>query len=67
MSTAEIKALKAEIDGYKRDLAMATTFEEKKLYGELITTSRQTLNALLASPAPAPSAGTYLIFVIEFV
>ena len=60
MSTAEeITALKAEIEGYKRDLATATTFEEKKLYGELITTRGQTLNAILASLAPVPSAGIY--------
>ena len=61
----EITALKAEIEGYEGEFDDATTFEEKKLYGELITTRRQTLNALLASLAPAPTAGNYLILVIE--
>jgi hypothetical protein len=69
MSTAEkkITSLEARIDRYEREYDDATTFEEKKLYAELITTSRQTLNALLASLAPAPTAGNYLIFVIEVV
>jgi hypothetical protein len=57
-TTEEIVSLKAEIEGYKRDLAAATTFEEKKLYGELITACRNTLNALLVSPT-APYAGKY--------
>ena len=66
MSTAEeITALEAEIEGYEREFDDATNFEEKKLYGELIATRGQTLNALLASLAPAPTAGNYLSLVIE--
>ena len=43
----EIRALNAEIKGYRVKLDAATTFEEKKMYADLITESRKTLNILL--------------------
>ena len=46
----EIVNLKSEIEGYKKDLSAATTPEDRRMYGGLITETRKTLNALLTQP-----------------
>ena len=43
----EIRDLKAEIAEYKDLLKAATTFEEKKMYADLITARGNNLTALL--------------------
>ena len=43
----EIVNLKSKIEGYENDLSVATTKEEKMMYGGLITETRKTLNTLL--------------------
>ena len=47
---AKIDSLEAEIEGYRNDLSVATTKEEKMMYGGLITETRKTLNTLLTQP-----------------
>ena len=49
MSTPEdkISALDAEIAEYRDMLKAAITLEEKKIYGDIITETRKTLNILL--------------------
>ena len=44
---AKIDSLEAEIEGYRNDLSVATTKEEKMMFGGLITETRKTLNTLL--------------------
>ena len=44
---AKIDSLEAEIEGYRNDLSVATTPEDRRLYGGLITERGKTLNALL--------------------
>ena len=43
----EIVNLKSEIEGYRNDLSVATTPEDRRMYGGLITETRKTLNTLL--------------------
>ena len=43
----EIDILKSEIEGYKKDFSVATTPEDRRMYGGLITETRKTLNTLL--------------------
>ena len=44
---AKIDSLESKIEGYENDLSVATTKEEKMMYGGLITETRKTLNTLL--------------------
>ena len=44
---AKIDSLEAEIEGYRNDLSVATTPEDRRMYGGLITETRKTLNTLL--------------------
>ena len=48
----EIRDLKAEIAEYKDLLKAATTFEEKKMYADLITARGNNLTALLQQQQP---------------
>ena len=43
----EIRDLKANIEKYEAKLDAATTFEEKKMYADLITATRNQITALL--------------------
>ena len=47
---AKIDSLEAEIEGYRNDLSVATTPEDRRMYGGLITETRKTLNTLLTQP-----------------
>ena len=44
---AKIDSLEAEIEGYRNDLSVATTPEDRRMYGGLITERGKTLNTLL--------------------
>jgi hypothetical protein len=59
MATPEerISTLEAEIAEYKDLLKAVTTFEEKKMYADLITESKKTLNILLQQQSPAQAQG----------
>ena len=46
----EIVNLKSEIEGYRNDLSVATTKEEKSELRGLISETRKTLNTLLTQP-----------------
>ena len=48
----EIRDLKAKIYGYEAKLDAATTFEEKKMYADLITARGNNLTALLQQQQP---------------
>ena len=54
MSTLEerISTLEAKIEGYEAKLDAAITLEEKKMYADLITASRNNLTALLQQQQP---------------
>ena len=54
---AKIDSLEAEIEGYRNDLSVATTKEEKMMYGGLITETRKTLNTLLTQPQQQQQQG----------
>ena len=43
----EIRNLKEKIEGYEAKMDDATTFEEKKMYADLITAKETRLNTLL--------------------
>ena len=49
MSALQVKidSLESEIEGYKKDLSAATTPEDRRMYGGLITERGKTLNTLL--------------------
>ena len=48
----EIRDLKAKIEKYEAKLDAATTFDEKKMYADLITERVKTLNILLQQQQP---------------
>ena len=46
----EIVNLKSEIEGYRNDLSVATTPEDRRMYGGLISETRKILAILLTQP-----------------
>ena len=44
---AKIESLESKIEGYENDLSLATTPEDRRMYGGLITERGKTLNTLL--------------------
>ena len=66
----EIDNLKSEIDGYKNGLRDATTPEDRRMYGALITETRKTLNTLLTQQQQQQQQGGkwyYIHIVCIFV
>ena len=59
MSTLEeeIRDLEAEIAEYRDMMKAAITLEEKKMYANLITESKKTLNILLQQQSQAQAQG----------
>ena len=47
---AKIDSLEAEIEGYRNDLSLATTPEDRRMYGGLISERSKILAILLTQP-----------------
>ena len=59
----EIVNLKSEIEGYRNDLSVATTPEDRRMYGGLITETRKTLNTLLTQQQQQQRGGKFYIHI----
>ena len=54
---AKIDSLEAEIEGYRNDLSVATTPEDRRMYGGLIIERGKTLNTLLTQQQQQQQGG----------
>ena len=60
---AKIDSLEAEIEGYRNDLSAATTPEDRRMYGGLITERGKTLNTLLTQQQQQQQGGKFYIHI----
>ena len=61
---AKIDSLESKIEGYENDLSLATTPEDRRMYGGLITERGKTLNTLLTQQQQQQQGGKFYIHIV---